>query len=132
MKVVCRYINKAFIPLEEMAKKPKEGEEYSCEIRFMRNYKMHKKFFALIKIGCLNSKNVDMPLDVYRKYALIKSGYFTVYVTPKGKFIEADSISFEKMSQEKFEEVYSRVLDFIILDTEADRELIEKELITFM
>lgn len=118
--------------MEEMAKKPKEGEEYSCEIKFVRNYQFHKKFFALIKIGCENSKHVSMPLDTYRKYALIKSGYFTLYHTPKGKFIEAESISFENMTQEKFEEVFSRVLDFVIQDIDADKETLLNELAGFI
>jgi len=131
MKVNCKYLNGVFNPIEEMQKKPTEGEVYSCEIKFVRNYQFHKKFFALIKLGCENSKHVIMPLDIYRKYALIKSGYCTVYVTPKGKFVEADSISFEKMTQEKFEEVYSRVLDFILIDTEATKEEIQNNLINF-
>lgn len=112
-------------------KKLKKGEVYWAEIRKARNYEFLKKFMALIKIGMQNSKTVEMPFDVYRKYALIKSGYAKIYVTPKGKFVDAESIAFENMDEEKFQEVYSRVLDFIIQDTEATKEDIEKNLINF-
>ena len=107
------------------------GEDYWADIKKARNYQFHKKFMALVKIGMENSKNVDMPFDVYRKYALIKSGYYKIYETPKGKYVEADSIAFENMDEEKFQEVYSKVLDFIIIDTQATKEDIEKELISF-
>jgi hypothetical protein len=112
-------------------KKLKIGEDYWADIRKARNYLFLKKFMALIKIGMLNSKSVEMPFDVYRRYALIKSGYYHVYSTPKGSYVEADSIAFENMEEEKFQEVYSRALDFIIEDTQATKEDIEKNLLNF-
>ena len=86
---------------------------------------------ALCKIGCENSQNVEMPFDTYRKYATIKAGYANIYSTPKGKFVEAQSIAFGSMKQEEFEKVYSDVLDFIIKDTGAEREFVEDNLINF-
>ena len=115
----------------EEKKHLKLGKVYSCEFHFERNYEMHKKFFALLKIGCENSQHVEMPLDTYRKYAIIKAGYGIPYKTPKGIFVDAESISFASMTQEKFEKAYSDVLDFIIKDTGADREFIEDNLINF-
>lgn len=112
-------------------KKLKLGEDYWAEIRKARNYKFHKKFMALIKLGQQNSKHVEMPFDTYRKYALIKSGYHKIYDTPKGKYVEAESIAFENMDEEKFQEVYSRVVDFVIQDTQATKEDIEQNLINF-
>ncbi len=97
-----------------------------------RNYNFLKKFMALIKIGCENSKNVEMPFDTYRNYATIKAGYAKIHQTPKGTFVEAESISFKNMSEEKFEKVYSDVLDFIIKDTGADKETLENELGSFL
>lgn len=136
MKILCENTKRGLVPkydsdLDEK-KKLTEGWTYWCEIKKARNYQFHKKFFALCKIGCENSQNVDMPLDAYRKYATIKAGYFKTYVTPKGNFIEADSIAFENMSQEDFEQVYSAVLGFIINDTGATKEVIEHELISFL
>ncbi len=136
MIIYCKNTNDGLIPLYPSdfneKKHLKIGGVYSCSIKKERNYLFLKKFFALLKLGCENSKSIDAPLEVYRKYALIKSGFYTVYATSKGSFIEADSISFANMSQEKFEEVYSKVLDFIILDTQATKEDIENNLLNFM
>ena len=73
-----------------------------------------------------------MPFEAYRKYILIKAGYFNAYKTDKGLFYDAVSISFSSMSQDEFEEVYSRVLDKIIADIGATKEDIEQQLIDFM
>ena len=136
MKLLCGNTFNGLIPKYdsdfEEKKKLKIGETYWCEIKRARNYEFHKKFFALCKFGCENSKNVEMPLDSYRKYATIKAGYYKIYSTPKGAFVEADSISFESMPQEDFEKLYSAVIDFIIKDTEATKEDIEQNLLSFM
>ena len=42
------------------------------------------------------------------------------------------SISFAKMNEEQFQEVYQRVLDVIIEDIGADKETIEKQLMSFL
>ena len=86
---------------------------------------------ALIRIGCDNSKTVEMPFDTYRNYATMKSGYAKTYKTAKGVFVEAESISFKNMKEERFEKVYNDVLDFIIKDTQADKDFIEDNLINF-
>ena len=136
MKLLCTNTERGLVPKYdsdfEEKKKLKIGDEYWCEIKRARNYLFHKKFFALCKLGCENSKNVEMPLDVYRKYASIKAGYYKIYSTPKGSFVEADSISFGNMPQDEFEKLYSAVLDFIIKDTEATKENIEQNLLSFM
>ena len=116
----------------EEKKKLKKDRVYSCEIKYERNYEFHKKFFALCKIGCEYSKTVEMPFDAFREYITIKAGYAEIYLTPKGKFVRAKSISFAKMEQEEFEMLYSRVLDKIILDTDFNKQEIEKNLLSFM
>jgi len=135
-KIYCQNTEAGLIPLYDSdlqeKKKLKIGKTYACEIRFERNYELLKKFMALIKLGQENSKNVEMPFDAYRNYATIKAGYSNVYQTPKGVFVEAQSIAFASMTEEKFEKVYSDVLDFIIKDTEADAEFIQDNLINFM
>jgi len=115
----------------EIKQKLKLGEVYSCEIKQARNYQFHKKFFALIKVGHENTQ-LDMPFDAYRKYIIIKAGYADIYQTAKGAFVVAQSISFGKMTEETFQELYSRCLDKIILDINADKYFIENELINFL
>ncbi|MFQ6415319.1 DUF1367 family protein, partial [Streptococcus pneumoniae] len=75
---------------------------------------------------------LDMPFDTYRKYMVIKAGYFDAYQTPKGLFYDARSISFSSMDQAEFEEVYSRVLDKIISDIGLTGDEIEMQLTNFM
>jgi len=111
-------------------RKLKIGHEYKCKITNPRNIEFHKKFFALINLGHQNT-SLEMPLDVYRKYITTKAGYFKAYTTPKGTFFDAESISFGNMSQDKFEEVYSRCIDVIIKDIGSTTEEVESQLINF-
>jgi hypothetical protein len=135
MDIYVKNTEQGLIPLYEddleEKKKLKIGEVYKVNVVKPRNYQFLKKFMALIKIGCENSKNVDMPVEVYRKYATMKAGFVDIYTTPKGKFADAQSIAFANMAEDEFQEVYNRVLDFIVEDTHADRDLIERELISF-
>jgi len=113
-------------------RKLKIGEEYKATIVRPRNIKFHKKAMALFKIGCENSKNVDMPFDSYRKYATIKAGYSKIFHTGKGVYVEAESLAFDSMDQDRFQKVYNDVLNFIIKDIGGDKETIEQELVGFL
>ena len=104
----------------------------SCEVKQTRNYQFHKKFMALVKIGHENSKTIDAPFDVYRKYVTIRSGHYKSYSTAKGNFIEADSISFGSMDAETFEKLYKSVLDYVCADIGSTSEEVEQNLINFM
>ena len=136
MKIFCKNTAQGFVPVYdsdwELKKKLKQDEVYSLDAKYERNYQFHKKFMALCKIGCENSKHVEMPFDAYRKYATIKAGYCDIYSTPKGKYVEAKSLAFDRMSQEEFEDVYNRVLQFIMADIQADAETINRELVGFL
>ena len=135
MKILCRNTLQGLVPLYpsdyDEKRKLKLGQDYVCEITNPRNIGFHKKFFALINIGHENTK-LKMPLDTYRKYITVKAGFFTAYETAKVIYYDPDSISFASMSQDKFEEVYSRVLDKIIEDIGVTEEEISKQLINFM
>lgn len=113
-------------------KKLKIGKTYRADIVQPRNYEFHKKFFALLKLGCENSKNIEAPLEVYREYITMKSGHFDAYNTPKGIFRKVKSISFANMKEDEFQKVYNDVLNQIIIDTQATKEDIENNLINFM
>lgn len=135
MKIICRNTISGLVPLYpsdyDEKRKLKIGQEYQVEVTNPRNYEYHKKFFALLSLGHENT-SLDMPFDVYRQYMTVKAGYFTAYQTPKGVYYDPDSISFASMSQDKFEELYSRVLDKIIEDIGLNSDDIQKELINFM
>lgn len=118
----------------EEKKKLKKGEIYWMEYKKARNYEFHKKFMALVKIGFENSKEkyIKAPtFDLYRKYVTMKAGFVDIVPTVKGQMIVPQSISFESMDELQFQEVYNKVLEFIIDDIEATKEDIERELISF-
>lgn len=135
MKLLLRNTISGLVPLYpsdmDEKRKLKLGHDYEAEIKNPRNVGFHRKFFALINVGHENSK-LDMPFESYRKYITMKAGYFKAYDTPKGTYYEPESISFSNMSQDQFEEVYSRVLDKVIEDIGTTKEDIEKQLIDFM
>jgi len=135
MKLLCRNTIQGLIPLYpsdfDNKRKLKLGKDYQIEVTNPRNIGFHRKFMAMVNIGCENS-SLNMPFDTYRHYMTIKAGYFKAYETPKGIYYEALSLSFSSMSQDKFEEVYSRVLDKVIEDIGSTKEEIERNLIDFM
>jgi hypothetical protein len=135
MKILLRNTITGLVPIFpsdfDEKKTLKLGADYEAEIRLTRNVRFHRKMFALFNVGHQNT-DLDLPFESYRRYMTMKAGYFKAYQTPKGVYYEADSLSFSSMSQETFEEVYSRVLDKIIEDIGATSEEIERSLIDFM
>ena len=135
MKLLLQNTISGLIPLYasdfDEKRKLRLGETYEADLKVPRNIGFHKKFFALINIGCENSK-LNMPFETYRKYMTIKAGYFNAYQTPKGVFYEAQSISFSSMDDIIFQDLYSRVMDKIIEDIGSTSEEIERALIEFM
>ena len=117
---------------KENCKYFKTGEVYTFKARKIRNYKFHKKFFALVNLGFHNSKTGINDFEDYRSFALMRSGFVREVKTNRGVFHMPESISFAKMDEIKFEQVFSRVLQFIIQDTGADESDILDELINFM
>jgi hypothetical protein len=134
MEIYLRNTINGLIPLYpsdfDEKRKLKLGQDYKANITNPRNYEFHKKFFALVNIGHENT-SLEMPFNTYRKYIIQKAGYFKTYATHKGVMIEADSISFSSMTQDEFEELYSRVIDVIIKDIGSTTEEIEIQLTEF-
>ncbi len=135
MKLFVKNTLSGLIPLYptdyDEKRKLRIGETYEVEIKRPRNVAFHRKFFALLNVGYSNTQ-LDMPFEAYRRYITMKAGYFKQYTTPKGVYFEAESISFASMDDDRFADLYDRVIDKIIEDTGADLEMIESELINFM
>jgi hypothetical protein len=135
MEIYVKNTLQGLVPLYpadlEEKKHLKLNEEYKVEVTRPRNYQFHKKFMALVNIGWENT-SLEMPFDTYRRYLIMKAGYFKMYSTNKGTYYEAESISFANMDQIRFEEVYSRVLDVIISELKVTKQEIEEVLINFM
>ena len=134
MKIYLKKEYDKLIPADEESlehvKKLSKDEVYRVEIVKQRNYEYHKRYFALIKLAHENT-DLDMPIDTFRRYLQVKAGFFDTYTTPKGVFYEPKSISFSNMSQETFEELYSRVLDKIVEHLGTTSEEIENQIRSF-
>jgi len=134
MKILCRNTISGLVPLYphdfDEKRKLKLGQDYEVDIKNPRNVGFHRKFFALVNVGFENTQ-MDMPFETYRKYLIMKAGYFKTYTTPRGVFYDAESISFSAMSQEQFEELYSRVMDVIIKDIGSTSEEVEMQILSF-
>lgn len=115
----------------DQKRKLKLNEEYEVSVKRPRNIKRHRMFFALLNLAHQNTQ-MELPFETYRRWLIMKAGFVRVYTTPKGQIFEPESIAFGNMDEDRFQEVYDRVLDVIIEDIGAGKEEIERELINFM
>lgn len=104
----------------EELKKIKVGAVIKAKIVQPRNVKFHRKFFAMVNAAwdCLTEQQrVNLrSKDTFREQLLIISGFSEPLYDINGqKFLErAKSISFAKMDEPAFVEVYNRVFDTIL------------------
>ncbi len=99
----------------EYAKKIKLGEVCRLEAKKGRCYEFLQKFMVLVnKIFEIQSHFDNV--KALRSWLTMKAGYFTSWVSPKtGKLIyEVDSISFAKMHEDDFAELFSKVIDIAL------------------
>jgi hypothetical protein len=108
-----------------------EGEVWSCEVKKSRNYKNHKRFFALLKLG-FEAQNSFTAFDWFREFILIKSGNFESCQTPDGFMYRAKSISFAAMDDLEFSDLFRDVQNAIIREHKITAEQINENLELFM
>lgn len=112
-------------------KKIKVGATVQCDITQPRNIAFHRKFFALINLVFQNQEVFDN-IDYMRKELTKAAGYYDTYINHKGvQCFEAKSISFGKMSQDDFDDLYQRFLDKVEEIFKFDSELIKEEIEQF-
>lgn len=88
----------------------------AVEVRKSRNWKFHKKTFAIFNVGFENQETFPT-FEMYRKVITIKAGYFDWAPTKDGDKIPiAHSISYEKMSAETFDKYYDDICQVIADD----------------
>lgn len=110
----------------ELLHKIKVGSIVKAKIVQPRNVKFHRKFFSMINAAwdCLTEQQrINLrSKDNFREQLLICSGFSEPLFDINGqKFLErAKSISFSKMDEPAFNEVYSKVLDTILTLLVAD------------
>ena len=102
----------------------KIGQTIRHEWRKQRQLWKHRKYFALLKIGfdnwepgIIDSKygRPQKNFERFRKDIAILTGHYSVVVRLDGSArVEADSISFSKMDQITFDELYSKTIDLFL------------------
>lgn len=105
----------------EIKKKLKLGEVYEVRIQLFRNYKFHKKYFAMIRCAFefLDEKQTEFfrnDIEYFRQTMELNAGHvFKLYsITRKEEIEQVKSIAFDKMSESDFQELYEKVLNAIL------------------
>jgi len=112
-------------------KKLKNDKHYKVKITEFRNYKFLQKYMVMISLGYENTQIVNMetlepiPKDDYRKLMQKKAGLFNEY---SGESIEI-SVSYEKMNEEQFEEIYPKVKQQVAKDLGVTSEVLELQVL---
>ena len=114
----------------EKAKKLKDGE-YEFKISLLRNPGLHRKFFSLINLTLHNQDTFDS-LEDLRAFLIMKAGHYKTVQTETGYMYIPRSISFEKMDNSEFEQLYSDVLNQVLRFLKCDEKMVNDELINYM
>lgn len=109
---------------EDWFRRIKPGEVVKAEFKKVRNYRFLRKWFALLNVGFENwtPGEIDSKYGVpeknferFRADVTILAGYYDVTIRLDGSTrIEPKSVSFAKMIEEDFEQLYNRTIDVLI------------------
>jgi hypothetical protein len=109
-------------------KKIEEGEIVVAEYKLARNYRFHRKLFALLDLMYSNDC-LELTKERYRKEMLICCGHFDTYNSYDGSVVrEAKSISFASMDEDSFNSLYQDMLQVACLRLKVDEGTITEEL----
>lgn len=110
----------------ERIRKFKAGATVRCQVTQMRNWKLHKKWFVLANYAFDIFKDTCEPMEYrgqpvqpcferFRKDLTIMAGHFHPVFNARGEMrVEANSLSWGKMSEPEFEALYSATIDAIL------------------
>lgn len=109
-------------------KKIELGEVIEVDVKVPRNYILHKRLFALLDLMYEND-HLELTKERYRKEMLKVAGYYESYIGADGQEVrEAKSISFAKMEQFEFDNMYQDMLQVASLRLGLDSGEITEEL----
>lgn len=144
MEMLCRVTEAGLVPMygTDLAekKKLKVGSDVVCSIKRARNYRFHKKFFALLNL-CLENMpeerafawNIWSVEDL--KFAVkLDLGYAKVDSLCGRTVVREKSIAFDKMDESEFERFYKDAVNVICRKylRGVDSDCLEEEIINFM
>ena len=118
----------ALVPADPQATeyiaKLKLGAPVKAEVKRMRNYQFHKKFFALLDFAFENwepseatykGEIVAKSRKQFRNDVTVLAGFGETTITLKGEVrVVAKSISFANMEQDEFDDLYSATVNAIL------------------
>ena len=125
MDIYCRVTPYGLVPLydsdHDLKQRLRVGSTVRCRVSLPRNYRFHKKFFALVR---LTFDNLPLPLverwnvrsenDMLRRFKR-DLGYYSSTVNDLGeREIEYRSISFAAMDEQEFERLYDDCVNLVI------------------
>lgn len=97
------------------------GKRVLCDIKQPRNVDFHRKFHSLVRYlysiweppeAENKHGKAEKCYDTFRHDLTILAGYYTQTIRLNGDIqVTAKSISFAKMNEEEFQELYSKVID---------------------
>ena len=127
-KTLSGTFNLSFPSDYEKLKKIKVGEIYEYEYKQVRNSKCNAKFHVLINLVFNNQERYD-DIETLRHQLTIYAGYYNLNYTLDGEeYKTAKSISFAKMSEEEFNDLYDKVIKVIVQYFHFDKEEILNEI----
>jgi hypothetical protein len=94
-----------------------------CKLSRVRNKAFHRKFFALITVGFeafepgteYKGYVIEKNFDAFRDDVIIMAGYYHATMRPDGVMrLRPKSISFAKMDQDAFEDLYNKVANVLL------------------
>ena len=131
--------------------KLKMGDVVTADFKKTRNYNFHKKYFALIKFAyehwetdtfqnCTKFKGLkpEKNFETFRNDLTILAGHYESAFRIDGSVrVKAKSISFAKMNEESFAELYDSTINVILSKiltnyTKQELEDVVGELMSFM
>ncbi len=124
MEIYCKVTDAGLVPMYgsdlDEKKRLKKGEEVFCVIRKPRNYKFHKKFFALLRLTLDNlPERMERGLGITCEEDLLDClkldlGLAKTVELGGRQYIRTGSISFGSMDETEFEKFYGRCTDIIL------------------
>lgn len=131
--------------IEKILRMP-TGTGIRAEIKQIRNYPFHKKFFAMLNVGfeafeppgkTYKGLPAQKNFDRFRKDCIIAAGFYDVVSNINGDVrAEAKSISFGSMEEDEFNKVYNAVCNVLLLKvlknyTRDDLDRVVNHLLSF-
>ena len=128
-EIVLMKVSNILVPHDEAAaafiQKMKAGELTHADFKKVRNYKFHRKYFALLDFafdqwepsGELTYQGMPVAKNKerFRKDLIILAGFYESTVNLRGEVrLEARSMAFSQMDENEFEHLYNATVDVIL------------------